>query len=316
MGENIEIVKYSPSRKKEWDNFVEKSKNGVFLFYRDYMEYHSDRFKDFSLMIYNKGRLVSLLPANISGNTLFSHAGLTFGGFITDTTMTVSLFYRIFEKTINYLKDESISKLVYKCIPYIYHLIPAEEDRYVLFRFDARLIRRDVTSTIYLSNQIGFYESRYRCIKKAKRNGIIVKQSNEFEKYWEILTENLLNKYKKKPVHSIEEIKYLHNKFPNHIKLFAAYKDNIMLAGVVMYESNMNVAHAQYIANSPIGRKMNALDILFEYLINYYAGKKKYFDFGISTEQEGRYLNESLIFYKESFGARACVHDFYEVDVK
>jgi len=316
MGENIEIVKYSPSRKKEWDNFVEKSKNGVFLFYRDYMEYHSDRFKDFSLMIYNKGRLVSLLPANISGNTLFSHAGLTFGGFITDTTMTVSLFYRIFEKTINYLKDESISKLVYKCIPYIYHLIPAEEDRYVLFRFDARLIRRDVTSTICLSNQIGFYESRNRCIKKAKNNGIIVKQTDEFEKYWEILTENLLNKYKKKPVHSIEEIKYLYNKFPNHIKLFAAYKDDIMLAGVVMYESNMNVAHAQYIANSPIGRKMNALDILFEYLINYYARKRKYFDFGISTEQEGRYLNESLIFYKESFGARACVHDFYEVDVK
>jgi hypothetical protein len=173
-----------------------------------------------------------------------------------------------------------------------------------------------VTSTIDLLNQIGFYESRYRCIKKAKRNGIVVKQSNEFETYWEILTENLLNKYKKKPVHSIEEIKYLHSKFPNHIKLFAAYKDDIMLAGVVMYESNMNVAHAQYIANSPIGRKMNALDILFEYLINYYAGKRKYFDFGISTEQEGRYLNESLIFYKESFGARACVHDFYEVDVK
>lgn len=141
MGGNIEIVKYSPSRKKEWDNFVEKSKNGVFLFYRDYMEYHSDRFKDFSLMFYNKGRLVSLLPANVSGNTLFSHAGLTFGGFITDTTMTVSLFYRMFEKVLNYLKGEGISKLVYKCVPYIYHLIPAEEDRYVLFRFNARLIR-------------------------------------------------------------------------------------------------------------------------------------------------------------------------------
>ena len=39
---------------------------------------------------------------------------------------------------------------------------------------------------------------------------------------------------------------------------------------------------------------------------------RRYFSFGISTEQAGQYLNEGLIAQKEGFGARTVVHDFYE----
>lgn len=40
---------------------------------------------------------------------------------------------------------------------------------------------------------------------------------------------------------------------------------------------------------------------------------KKYFYFGISTEKNGQYLNEDLISFKESFGARATLCDFYKI---
>lgn len=41
----------------------------------------------------------------------------------------------------------------------------------------------------------------------------------------------------------------------------------------------------------------------------------KYFDFGISNENNGRFLNRGLIAQKEGFGARTIVHDFYELSI-
>ena len=65
----IDIVRYTPDRAEEWDAFVRQSKNATFLFYRGYMDYHADRFADYSLMFYDKGRLCALLPANRKGET-------------------------------------------------------------------------------------------------------------------------------------------------------------------------------------------------------------------------------------------------------
>ena len=39
------------------------------------------------------------------------------------------------------------------------------------------------------------------------------------------------------------------------------------------------------------------------------------FDFGVSTEQRGSYLNEGLIFQKEGFGGRAICYDTYAIDL-
>ena len=59
---SIEIIQYNELHKEEWDAFVKTSKNGTFLFERDYMDYHKERFTDASLMIYNDNRLCALLP--------------------------------------------------------------------------------------------------------------------------------------------------------------------------------------------------------------------------------------------------------------
>ena len=88
-----------------------------------------------------------------------------------------------------------------------------------------------------------------------------------------------------------------------------------MVAGVIVYESE-NVAHMQYIAANDDGKKLLSTDFIFDFLINEYYKNKKYFDFGISTEKEGRFLNIGLITFKEEFGARAVVYDTYELEVK
>ena len=46
----LSVVRYTSDQKIVWDSFVAASRNGTFLFMRDYMDYHADRFTDYSLM--------------------------------------------------------------------------------------------------------------------------------------------------------------------------------------------------------------------------------------------------------------------------
>ena len=312
----MKIEKYSSNYKIIWDKFVKNSKNTHFFFLRDYMEYHSDRFEDFSLMVFDEmNKLITILPSNVKEKVLYSHQGLTFGGFIVDDKMKTETMLEIFDLLKQFLEKNNIKKLVYKCIPYIYHIKPSEEDRYALFRNDAKLIGRDVTSTIDLTEQVRYSKGRKWTINKAKKESIQTFQSDDYEIFWELLTGVLESNHEAKPVHTLEEIRKLASLFPKNIRLFLAKKDEKILSGALIYE-NQNIVHTQYLANSEEGRELGALDLLIDYLIKDIYKNKKYFDFGISNENAGRYLNTGLISQKEGFGARAVVHDFYELEIK
>ncbi|GMN89703.1 GNAT family N-acetyltransferase [Francisella sciaenopsi] len=311
----MKLIRYTADKKQDWDQFVANAKNSHFMFYRDYMDYHSDRFKDFSLMFYDeKGKILGLLPANIGGDVLYSHQGLTFGGFLIDTNLKTKSMLELFNVLKGYLLKQNIKKIIYKCIPYIYSSLPAEEDRYALYVNEASLIRRDVTTTILLDNKIKYQEQRKRAIKKAFKNGLIIEESSDYNSYWSILRDALRHQHNATPVHNEDEIKRLAQLFPNNIKLFVVKDDEKILAGTVIFE-NLDIVHTQYLASSEQGRKVGALDFVLDYLISNRYQNKKYFDFGISNEDDGKYLNEGLIAQKEGFGARAVVHDFYEIRV-
>ncbi|HEX8136008.1 MAG TPA: GNAT family N-acetyltransferase [Pyrinomonadaceae bacterium] len=312
----MKVRPYGPADKERWNEFVAQSKNGTFLFFRDYIDYHADRFADASLIISDEDdKIISLLPASREAETVISHAGLTYGGFLTDAQMTTPTMLKLFDAALGHLKDQGVSKLIYKTIPHIYHRHPAEEDIYALFVKNTLLYRRDVLSVIDQAARVKPQERRMRAARKALRNGLSVRESQDYEQFWRILEENLLLKYSLKPVHSPSEIMLLAGRFPNEIKLFASYKGEAMLAGAVLYLSG-NVCHVQYNAASAEGKTSGALDILLSRLVEQFSESKRYFDFGVSTEKDGRYLNVGLIQYKEGFGARTVAHDFYELDIR
>jgi len=310
----VKIVRYTIEYKEMWDSFIDSARNSHFFFKRDYLEYHSNRFKDYSLLIFNKKKLISILPANIDNNILYSHQGLTFGGLILNRDIKTIQILEIFELLYNYLKDNSIVKMVYKTIPYIYHKMPSEEDRYALFRLNAKLIRRDISSTIALSSEFKYSKLRRRVINRAKRESLEIVKSDNYREFWRVLREILRVKYGVSPVHSLEEIEYLASRFRDNIKLYIVKRDYRILAGTIIYE-NRDIVHTQYLANSIEGKEIGALDLLIDYLITNIYRDKRYFDFGISTENGGRYLNGGLISQKEGFGARGVVHDFYELEI-
>lgn len=311
----IKILDYDTGQKAHWDTFIAQSKNGTFLFYRDYLEYHADRFTDSSLLFFSENEtLVAVMPAAVKGSTLSTHAGLTFGGVISDARMKLPLMLEIFDALKRYAKDKGIERIIYKAIPHIYHQVPAEEDLYALYRHNASLTRRDVSSAIDMKEKLSFSKGRKYEIKQAQKHGLEVRRSDDFKTFMTIEEQVLREKHDSKPVHTAAELELLAGRFPENIKLFAAYREDEMLAGVVVYDSR-TVAHAQYIAANDEGKRMGALDLILGYLINDYYSGKKYFDFGISTENDGRELNVGLIKNKQSFGGRAIVYDFYELSL-
>lgn len=309
---NFQIIRYKASLKSDWDTFIGNSKNGTFLFKRDYMDYHSDRFHDNSLMILAKDSIIAVLPAASSGQVFSSHAGLTYGGLVMSRKITAVEVLDIFSQVISYLKANGVSTFIYKPVPHIYHQMPSEEDLYALFRCKATLTARGLSSTVLLSDRLKFRNIRKSGIRKALKNDVYVERTSDFSAFWKILESNLLVRHGTSPVHTLQEIGLLASRFPDEIKLYVAKKGHETLAGTVIYKT-ATVAHSQYIAASPEGRESGALDLIFDHLINDACSDSRYFDFGISTENDGWHLNESLEYQKEGFGARAVCYDRYMI---
>jgi hypothetical protein len=309
----VQILAYGAADSARWNDFVHTSKNGTFLFRREYMDYHADRFPDASLLALDgEGRLIALLPATRAGDTLASHAGLTYGGFVVDATMTTAVMLALFDAALNTLRAQGVTTFAYTTIPHIYHRLPAEEDRYALFRVGARLVRRDVLTVVDPRGERRVQERRRRGIKKAEKAGIDVRRTTDWGAFWRALEANLASKHDARPVHTQAEIELLAGRFDGQIALFGGFRGDELVGGVVVYESE-RVAHAQYVAATEAGRDLGCLDLIFERLLTQHYAHKAWFDFGISNEDRGRTLNEGLIAQKEGFGARAVVHDFYEM---
>ncbi|WP_297680817.1 GNAT family N-acetyltransferase, partial [Helicobacter sp.] len=308
----IHIQPYSKDSKPLWNAFNAESKNGLFMFDRDYMEYHSDRFVDNSLMFYEEDKLLALLPLNKEGDTLYSHQGLTFGGFITSKAMKQEKMCECLNVLFAYMQNRGIQKLIYKAIPYIYHKIPSQEDLYALFTHKARLYRVDCSTTIALTHSISLPKGRKSQISRAKREGVEIHQSEDFSTFVALLNDVLHTRHQSKAVHNAEELSLLSGRFPEFIKLFIAHQAEAILAGALLF-IYPNLIHTQYLAVNDKGREIGALDLLLKTLIDTYAESKTYFDFGISTENNGTLLNAGLISQKESFGGRTITHQFYEL---
>lgn len=308
---DIEVTRYTTDQKKIWDTFIKDSKNGLFFFERNYMDYHADRFTDHSLIFTRKNQVVAVFPATEIEKEIFSHAGLTYGSLITHKRIKATEVLEIFSVLKNYYNSKGFKKITYKSIPYIFSEFPFQEDLYALFLNNAQLVRRDISSVISLKNRIPLAKSPAKKIKDCSLLDLKVTENKNLDKYWELLS-CVLAKHNVKPVHTLEEIQKLAGYFPDNIRLFEVYEKEQLISGALIFDFG-NVVHTQYLANSERGREIGALDYLIISLIENQFKNKEYFSFGISTENQGKILNEGLINQKEMYGGRAVCNDFYEI---
>ena len=311
----MRVERFTGALRSAWDELVRDSRNGTFLFLRDYMEYHQERFEDHSLLVFEAGDSpVALLPASRRGEILESHGGLTYGGVVSDESMTAVKMLEVFAALLEYLRQESFAVLRYRAVPHIYHRVPAEEDLYALTRNGAHVVHRTALSVIDSRHPVEAQSRRRRGARKARAAGLICRESDDLENYWSLLSTVLWETYGARPVHSLEEMVLLRRRFPRNIRLFGCFQGDGLVAGVLVYES-LRVARAQYIAASETGKRLAALDLLFDFLLREVYPDKAYFDLGTSESADGRDLNRGVLEFKESLGARAVVQDTYELPV-
>ena len=219
----------------------------------------------------------------------------------------------VMDATVAWMKDNGLKRLVYKAVPHIYHRYPCEEDLYALFRHHASLIETNISTTIDLLCPLPLDRGNKSGANAARKAGITVGPSEDWQQYWHLLSSLLDERYDTRPVHTLDEILLLQSRFPDDIRLYTATLDGELLAGVVMYLS-APVAHCQYIGASPRGKDSKALTLLFDYLIQESTRLGfRYFDFGISNEDHGRYLNEGLVQQKSRLGGRGIVYNTFEI---
>ena len=162
------IHPYTPTDRPAWDDFVRRSRNGVFLFERAYMDYHADRFEDASVIIRSnngQGRIVAVLPAHrkrpadgkgsgdgasAEGDICISHGGLTFGGLVMDPKLGGEHVPALMQQLAGWLKEQGFASLHYRATPHIYHRLPSEDDLYALHRLGARVSQVLFSSTLDL----------------------------------------------------------------------------------------------------------------------------------------------------------------------
>ncbi|UXN67847.1 GNAT family N-acetyltransferase (plasmid) [Devosia neptuniae] len=278
------------------------------------MEYHADRFTDHSLMYWDDDRLVAVLPASQTNELLVSHGGLTYGGLVLAPRTRALDVLQALGALRDYARATGIEKIVYKAVPYIFHALPSQDDLYALTRLNARLVRRDISSVIHLDAPRKPSKGRKSLISRAKKAQLVMSESDDWNSFHRLLAD-VLARHGAAPVHSVDELRYLKSRFADRISLRCVEQDGKLLAATLIFFFD-TVAHTQYIATSEDGKFLGALDFLLDEVIEECAGAgKKYFSFGISSENGGRELNEGLIAQKEGFGGRGVTLDWYEIDV-
>jgi len=317
----LRLDTYREERAAEWDEVVRRSLNGTFLFTRAFMDYHADRFRDCSLIIYKCTRARAVFPAcygrgDAEYPSAVSHEGLTYGGLILTDKLSSAEVLDAYQLILSHYRERGFREVRVKPTPYIYHGQASQEELYALFRAHARLEARGLSSAVCLSHPLPLTESRRSGLRKAARLGLRVTESrceSCVAEFHALLDHVIFSRHQKHPVHTAAEMSLLMARFPEEIRLFLVRDGREeLMAGAWVFDCGQCV-HTQYLATSDAGRQCGALDLLIQHLLHDIFPHRRYLDFGISTEEGGRLLNRPLLFQKEGFGGRGVCYDTYSI---
>lgn len=308
---SISVKRYAPGLAGDWIKILANARNGIFIFDRNFIEYHGDRFTDFSALAYLDGEPVALLPSSIDVASAHasSHAGLTFGGVVLKRELRGDVAINLIYSLLDSFKEWGATTLTVKLLPQIFATYPSAETDYALWRRGFSLVRRDLSSILPLQNSLPFNTSKAQSVKKARKAGLIVEVAS-FAGFHALLKNVLSTQHGVSPVHSLKEMELLAARFPERIFVRAATKGDALVAGALIFNYG-HIWHTQYLASSDAGRALGGLDLVIDSVIDEARSQGvTHLSFGASTEDAGTVLNQGLIWQKESYGARSITHDF------
>jgi hypothetical protein len=313
----LSVRPFRADEAERWDEFVKLSVNGTFLHSRRFLGYHANRFEDLSLWVVDSDeRLVGLMPAAIGAPTdvVDSHPGITYGGLVHRGELSGEHMLAAFEAAAGFYRSRGYASLRYRSIPRPYQLRPSDDDSYAMFRLGAVRSRVDLAAGFEISARASVSHGRTYDLKLATKAGIAVEtRSSDWPGFWVVLQETLASRHGSRPVHTLDEIVLLSERFPEEIELVLCKSGDAIVAGAVLFHT-ARVTHTQYLASSPNGRALGALSKVMEVAISRAQQLGRvWFSAGTNNEDGGRILNSGLYQWKLSFGSGGFVHETFEL---
>jgi hypothetical protein len=316
---SITLQRYQEADREHWNTLVANSINGTFLHTREFYDHNpANSVDDCSLMIFKKGKLIAVFPCNqyvIDDKQIWnSYLRATYGGIIVsnefkamDAVTTIGLIKQA-------AVEQGISEVIIRNPFRIYHRDLSDEIDYALWYHGFVIKSRELESAIRLTDYDTAYsaydEGTRRSVKKS-RASLVVEQSDKWDEYWSILEDNLQSKHGLKPTHSRVEIKKLIGHVGHdRIKLFLAFKEERIAAGILAFIANRQVIHAQYIGSVNALQEFRPLNGVIDHIVKWGCDNGfQYFNLGTSNFNAGLGFNEGLFRFKEGFGARHLVRE-------
>jgi len=323
MQRGMRTVRFEPNLASEWDEFVNRSKNGTLFHSRRFLSYHpQDRFEDYSYMAYDGDRLVAVYPAAIqvrgAARWWCSHPGSTYGGPVVAPDAGIEEIARVLETLADLGREAGFAGMEMRLSEQAFRARPADEIEFCLWRAGFQVKAAELSTTIplmdgYQASVARFREDTGRNVRKAARLGVEVSWSDDFETYWGVLEQNLA-RHGTHPTHSLPEILRLRDLCPGKIRLALARVQGVAAAGVVVFVANGVCFHSFYIAQDYAQQQTRALSAVFDFLIRWGCEERfRYFNLGISTEQAGTVVNWGLFTFKQGFGGSGYLRTTYSL---
>jgi len=321
----IEFLPFNQSSvsDSEWDKFVDESDNGTMFHKRLFISYHpKDRFKDASVVIKKENKILSLFPAVIlerdGKRILSSHGGASYGSFVYGSYLNFREAFDLVEGIMEFAKDNKCDRIQLTPPPMIYQKKYSNYIDFALVKNGFNYVKRDISSCVQLDTPPDQLLSTYRAeartaLKKSIKQGIEIVECDKFAEYYEILKKNLKMRHNVNPTHTLDELLKLKNMFPSKIRLWGAFLNDKLIAGVCNFSANPEVVLAFYISHDEEFQEYRAVNLLFyEIMKRYQAENYRFLDFGIFTVNMDP--NWGLARFKENFGARGIFRDTFYKD--
>jgi len=312
----MDIHKFSERDHSNWEDFVAQANNGTIFHSLAFLSYHPpDRFQNHHLIIRDRSNIIAVFPAVEDNDTIISHQGASYGGFVFKDNLGIHTIYLMVENVVQYFKTKGYRKIVLTQPPLIYYKSPNQYIDFALMKNDFVYLKRDVTAVIPLDSAeplTTFHSDARRSTKKAIREGVCVRISDDLPHFYDILKHNLGMRHNVTPTHSLEELHKLKKIFPEKILLFGAYIKEKMLGGMVIFKANPRVILAFYISHQDKYQNYRPVNLLFYEVIKWGRTQGfKYLDLGTFTLNMAP--NWGLGRFKENFAARGFLRDTYQL---
>lgn len=315
----VEIKRYRPALHKVWDDFVANSINGTFLHSRAFFDHNSlNEKEDCSYLFYKKSKLIAVIPCLVYSrdgiNVLHSFLRATYGGFVVNDEVGTEEAIDMVQLLIGQARLMQVAEIIIRNPFRIFNKALCDETDYAMWYHGFQVSARELEIAVDLKGDIAEIRKRYnngtRYNLKKSLKSVVCRVSNDYERFWIILEENLLNKHGKKPVHSLYEFYSLKEHVgENNIKLFAGYVGDKMVCGALVFIFNKDL-HAQYIGADDEYQDLRPLNAVLDYIIEW--GNKNGFDYfnqGTGNSENGKNINLGLFHFKEGFGGRGTLRE-------